>query len=197
MGKLMLPPYLAPVASVISQRNDADEAVVALRVTCTCNGEEFVVRYAGRAGDRFTTAERCGEDLELAIAAECPSCGQTHLLFDRRRHGWGPVLFPAGSQPPQSPVKSISHQNIDIFQKDRMSHGRGRVVWHCRYCGSTRHEIEIDIGWSPFAEVAEELKDRPDFNESVWIEAFETIQINLSCAGCGQETTHWVQFEVV
>jgi len=175
-AKSMLPSHLVRIARVISLQNDADEAHVALRVTCVCGGEQFVVRFAGRVGDGFITAERCGEDLEFAIAAECPRCRDTHWLFDRRRHGWGPVLFPAGSQPTQSPVKSI---------------------WHCGSCGSTQHEFEIVIGWSTWAEVTEELNNRPDFNESVWIEAFETIQIHLRCVSCGQETKHWVEFAVV
>jgi len=33
------------------------------------------------------------------------------------------------------------------------------------------HQVEVVVGWSPFDEVAEELKDRPDFDESTWIDA--------------------------
>ena len=61
---------------------------------------------------------------------------------------------------------------------------------------SQRNDANI-IGWSPFDEVAMELTDRPDFNEFVWIEAFETVQIHLGCVGCGEYTKRWVEFEVV
>ncbi len=172
----MLPTHLTPVARVTSQRNDAGDAHVAFQVTCGCAGDQFIIRYAGRAGNQFIDAERVGEYVEFAIAADCTRCRETHLLFDCRRHGWGPVLFPAEIERPDSVLRSI---------------------WKCRNCGATEHQIEIVVGWSPFEEVAEELTDRPDFSKSIWIEAFETIQIHLRCVGCEQESKRWVEFEVV
>ena len=152
----MLPSHLARVARVTSQRDDADDAHVAFHVVCGCASDQFVIRYGARAGGQFIAPERVGEHVEFGIAANCTRCGETHLLFDRRHHGWGPVLFPAEEQRPDSLLKSI---------------------WKCQNCGATEQQMEIVVGWSPFEEVAEELKDRPNFTKAIWIEAFETIQI--------------------
>jgi hypothetical protein len=168
----MLPSHLAPVARVISQRRDVDDVRLELRAVCPCAADQFAVRFAGREGERFI----CPDDRsDLSVTAACAKCGATALLFDLRQHGWGPSLYPAAS----------------AYEVQTSA-----TTWKCRACGGTGHRIGISLGWTPFDEVLQDLGGRAEVDESLWIEAFETIRIDLGCATCGLSTERWVDLEV-
>jgi hypothetical protein len=172
----LLPPHLVPIAIVESSKNLDTHACTSARIACRCGGNRFAVRYVGREADGFIGPVILEGRAEFAVRAECQVCKALLDVFDSRLHGWGPVL--------------------SRRRRDPGGCSFPRAIWSCRQCGEVAHAVAVMVGWAAFDEVAEDMTDMPEFDERLWTEAFETIQISLRCSRCSLQSDRWVEFEI-
>ena len=113
------------------------------------------------------------------VKVTCSECGKDILLFDEGKHGW----------------------NGFVCKDDFLDRNKPFILTECDKCNNSKFNIKITIesqGKEDFIEECGINDDiNSDFKESDWVDAFEWINISITCLNCRKEQLEWCQCETM
>lgn len=121
--------------------------------------------------DRFHVRE--SNDGMLAELC-CEDCGEEFLLFDAGKHGW----------------------NGFVCHEDPVD--RTQPLWNaaCEACRGDTFRVKVWISSQGREDYLAECGELAP-EEDAWKEAFDWIQVSLTCTRCGVDMDNWLDFETM
>lgn len=123
----------------------------------------------------FHVEERSNRQI---INLRCAHCGKEHLLFHAGKHGWdgfvcgGDIVFLVETLP-------------------------SRAV-ECEKCTSKHFRVQVWISSQGPQDFLEECVAHDDsFTADDWVDGFEWITVDLTCASCGKVHRDWLDYETM
>ena len=109
----------------------------------------------------------------------CDSCNNEYLIFDSRKHGWDGYVCKGFSQ---------------VIETTKLRN------YLCEECNSHIFHVNVTIFSQGRADFCRELKNEIAeglFSQNEWVEAFERINISLTCTKCKKEILDFVDYETM
>jgi hypothetical protein len=148
-------------------------------VRCPCGSYVLSLLYVGtrvknNEAPYLEIAEVDGRYI-FCVGAKCTDCGQEHLLFDDRFHGWNGYV--CGSDEEQELERPPF------------------LEWHCDACDEARHKITLTIQGEDMASLLEESDGF--LTEATWHEGFGVFTLDFTCTACNKGPTEIVSLETM
>jgi hypothetical protein len=148
-------------------------------IKCSCGSENLEFLYVAdrveKNGFPFLRVAKINDRFHLVLGAGCTACGQTHLLFDDKLHGWNGYVCGTDEE------RNLPRPS---FQK-----------WRCHKCTWPLQRITLTIQGEDKEFCLGEGEEV--LTEADWFEGFGWLWLDLSCASCGAGPTRVVDYETM
>ena len=108
----------------------------------------------------------------------CEECGTEHMLFHAGKHGWDGFVCGGNTFHPNTTLPPIQE--------------------NCENCNSKLYRVQVWISSQGPEDFLEECVAHDDsFSAGDWVDGFEWITVNLTCANCGTTQRDWLDLETM
>ena len=164
-NQLPIPAHIKEVFRAAKGSNS--ELEVSGEIICSCGKDRFIV----------TVFRDDGNIDGSYLSAQCSECNKEFLIFDSNIHGWDGF---------------VCKLQIERDENEKPA------LWKCEKCGGNGFRLHLKLSSRGKQDFVDSTKDEIAngvFNEDDWVNAFDWIIIDITCAHCGYHTSGFIDCE--
>lgn len=147
-------------------------------IVCTCGCKDLKIKTfsdQSRYRDALSIKEY-NNDYALVIKAECKGCQKSWLIFDLSKHGYDGF---------------VCHQGVEVSDTKLRE-------YKCVECQNNMFNMKIGIEVEDKEQFIEEVVsfELGKYTEEDYVDAFNWIDISLTCSCCKRKFEGWVNLEL-
>lgn len=145
-------------------------------IQCDCGCAVFYIKLFADFDDKnIPHVRKYKNGWGFVVHAVCKDCGQEWTIFDDSKHGYNGYVCHQAVPVPDSELKNFV----------------------CPECKDSVFKIDISIETEDKEQFLEEVVayEEDNFSEDDYVDAFNSITIDIECLHCGKKEIGWIAYE--